>query len=57
MCRLRRIFDIRQMAASISQKIGILRKYYRTLGRSEAINKSFLPMFYLALSRLRPILT
>jgi len=32
---------IRQMAASISQKIGILRKCYRTLGRSEAINKSF----------------
>ena len=54
---------IRQMAASISQKVGILRKCYRTLGRSEAINKSFLPMFYLALGIvllygcLRPILT
>ena len=32
---------IRQMAASISQKVGILRKCYRTLGRSEALNKSF----------------
>ena len=29
-----------QMAASISQKIGILCKCYRTLGRSEAINES-----------------
>ena len=42
---------IRQMAASISQKIGIVRKCYRTLGRSEAINKAFfayvLPCFIL----------
>ena len=31
---------IHQMAASISQKIGILRKCYRNLGRSEAKAKS-----------------